>query len=132
AGGLVFYDGRVARLNDFGAFPWISLLRSRDAIVFAKGDADEFIDQLIRLPRQTRLELPEELRFERVSAQPKANLLIKPKKPDPWGRDFVTGELFFDYDGSAVAAHLSQAHVYQKAERRVIERDTGFEAAARA
>ena len=132
AGGLVFYDGRVARLNDFGAFPWISLLRSRDAIVFAKGDADEFIDQLIRLPRQTRLELPEELRFERVSAQPKANLLIKPKKPDPWGRDFVTGELFFDYDGSAVAAHLSQANVYQKAERRVIERDTGFEAAARA
>ncbi len=66
AGGLVFYDGCVARLNDFGAFPWISLLRSREAIVFAKGDADEFIDQLIRLPRQTRLDLPEELRFERV------------------------------------------------------------------
>ena len=132
AGGLVFYDGRIARLNDFGAFPWISLLRSREAIVFAKGDADEFIDHLIRLPRQTRLDLPEELRFERVAAQAKANLVIKAGKPDPWGRDFVTGELFFDYDGSTVAAHLSQANVYQKAERRVIERDTETETAAKA
>ncbi len=132
AGGLVFYDGRVARLNDFAAFPWISLLRSREAILFAKGDADEFIDQLVRLPRPTRLDLPEELRFERVAVQAKANLVIKAGKPDPWGRDFVTGELFFDYDGSAVAAHLSQANVYQKAERRVIERDTEAETAAKA
>ena len=132
AGGLVFYDGRVARLNDFGAFPWISLLRMREAIVFAKGDADEFIDHLIRLPRQTRLDLPEELRFERVAAQAKANLVIKAAKADPWGRDFVIGELFFDYDGSAVAAHLSQANVYQKVERRVIQRDTEAENAAKA
>ena len=131
-GGWVFYDGQVARLNDFGAFPWISLLRSREAMVFAKRDADEFIDHLIRLPRQTRLDLPEELRFERVAVQPKAQLLIKPRKPDPWGRDFVSGELSFDYDGSLVAAARSQSAVYQKSERRVIERDAEAESSAKA
>jgi hypothetical protein len=28
AGGLVFVDGRIARLNDYGAFEWISFLRA--------------------------------------------------------------------------------------------------------
>ena len=130
-GGLVFHDGRIARMNDCGAFPWISLLRSRETILFPKADAEEFIDQLVRLPRQTPLDLPEELHFERISAEPKPGLVIKPGKPDTWGRDFVTGEVMFEYAGSRVAAEPATANVYQKAERRVIERDTAVENAAK-
>ena len=132
AGGLVFYDDdkRVARLDDLGAFPWISLLRAREAIVFARTDADEFIDHLIRLPRQARLDLPEELRFESVSARPTPNLVIKAGKRNPWGREVLGGELSFDYDGSVVAANVAQPSVYQKASRRVIERDPQAEGAA--
>jgi superfamily II DNA or RNA helicase len=131
-GGLVFYGHRVGRLNDFGAFPWISLLRNREGIVFAKSEADEFIDHLTSLPRQTCLDLPEELRFERITAAPKPSLLITPGKPDVWGRDFVTGELSFDYNGSLVAAKVAQRSVFQKRDRRVIERDAKAEAAAAA
>jgi superfamily II DNA or RNA helicase len=130
AGGLVFYDRRVGRLNDLGAFPWISLLRAREAIIFAKSDADEFIDQLIRLPRQTCLDLPEELRFESVAARPNPSLVIKSVKRNPWGRDVVGGELSFDYDGSMVAATVTQPSVYQKRLRRVIQRDLQAESAA--
>ena len=130
AGGLVFYGGRVGRLNDFGAFAWISLLRARELIVFAKSDAGEFLDELIRLPHLPRIDLPEELRFETIVARPQPSLLIKPAKRSPGGRDVVVGELSFSYEGSHVAANLTQRSVYQKNQRRVIQRDPQAEDAA--
>jgi superfamily II DNA or RNA helicase len=132
AGGLVFYDGRVARLNDFGAFPWISLLRTREMLVFAKKEADDFMEELLRLPRQLRLELPDELKFDLVSARPQPSLVIKGGKRDPWGRNFVAGELSFDYEGAVVAANLTGRSVFQREQRRVIQRDPEAEGAAKA
>ncbi|MGH7816227.1 MAG: SNF2-related protein [Candidatus Binatia bacterium] len=132
AGGLVFYDDRVARLNDFDVFVWITLLRGREALVFAKGEADDFIDELMHLPRQPRLELPEELRFDEIVAHPKPSLSIKPGKSDPWGRDYVKADLSFDYDGSMIDAKLSRPTIYQKDLRRVIRRDLDAENLAKA
>lgn len=132
AGGLVIYDGRIARLNDFGVFAWITLLRARQVLFFAKGEAGEFLDQLITLPRQPALDLPEELRFELIAAAPKPNLTITAGRRDPWGRDFVAGELAFDYGGSVIAANLTSQNIYQKGERRVIQRDRQAEEAAKA
>jgi superfamily II DNA or RNA helicase len=131
AGGLVVSNGRIAPLNDFGVFAWITLLRARQVLFFAKGEADEFLDQLIRLPRQPALDLPEELRFDLIAATPKPNLTIKAAKRDPWGRDFVAGELVFDYGGSRIAASVEPQNVYQKGERRVVQRDRQAEEAAK-
>ena len=130
AGGLVFHDGRIARLNDFGAFGWISLLRSQQTLFIAKGEADEFMDELLRLPTQPRLDLPEELKFEWVIAQPTPTLIIKPGKHDTWGRNYVAGELSFDYDGNSITANSARRSVYQNSRRRVIQRDMKTEAAA--
>ncbi|MSP37054.1 MAG: helicase SNF2 [Deltaproteobacteria bacterium] len=132
AGGLVIYDNIAAPLNDAGVFVWIDLLRSRETLRFAKGEADEFIDELLHLPRQPRLELTEELRFEIVSARPKPNLTIKPGRSDPWGRDYVSANLAFDYDGNLIDASLTRQNIYQKNRRRVIERDLAGEASAKA
>jgi SNF2-related domain/Helicase conserved C-terminal domain/SWIM zinc finger len=129
-GGLVFYDGRIARLNEFGAFGWISLLRGQETLFIAKGEADEFMDELLRLPTQPRLDLPEELQFEWVIAQPTPSLVIKPGKHDTWGRNYVAGELSFDYDSNVIAADFERRNVYQKSRRRVIKRDMETEAAA--
>jgi len=131
AGGLVFYDNRVAQLNDFGVFEWIAFLRARDGLTFAKGEADEFLDELLQLPRQPKLELPDELSFESISVSPKPNLNIKPGKSDPWGRTYVHASLAFDYDGSTIASEPARATVYQKAQRRVIRRDPAAENAAK-
>jgi superfamily II DNA or RNA helicase len=130
AGGLVFHDGRIARLNDFGAAGWISLLRGQKTLFIAKGEADEFMDELLRLPTQPRLDLPEELKFEWVIARPTPSLVIKPGQHDPWGRNYVAGELSFDYGGDVIAANLPRRSVYQKSRRRVIQRDVETEAAA--
>ena len=132
AGGLVFYGSRVARLNDFGAFAWISLLRARSSIVFARSDADEFLDELIRLPRLPGIDLPDELHFETIAVAPKPSLVIKSAKHSAWGRDSVVGELSFNYESSRVAANLTQHSVYQKDQRRVIRRDPQAENAAQA
>jgi len=130
-GGLVFYDDRIARLNDFGVFVWIALLQAREALFFAKSEADEFIDELLQLPRQPRLDLPDELRFDKVVADPKPSLAIKPGKSDPWGRDFVHADLTFDYDGIAIDSKLTRQNIYQKAQRRVVERNLAREGAAK-
>jgi superfamily II DNA or RNA helicase len=132
AGGLVFYDDRVAPLTDFDVFVWTNLLRARDALHFAKGEADEFIDELLQLPRQPRLELAEELRFEIVSVHPKPSLAIKPGRSDPWGRDHVNASLAFDYDGNVIDSKLTRQNIYQKTRRRVVERDLAGEAGAKA
>ncbi len=132
AGGLVFYDDRVAPLNDFDVFVWMNLLRARDALHFAKGEADEFLDELLQLPRQPRLELAEELRFEIVSVHPKPSLAIKPGRSDPWGRDYVNASLAFDYDGNPIDSKLTRQNIYQKSRRRVVERDLTSEAGAKA
>jgi superfamily II DNA or RNA helicase len=130
AGGLVFHDERISRLNDFGAFSWISLLRSRQTLFIAKDEADEFMDELLRLPTQPRLDLPEELRFEWVITQPTPSLVIKPGKHDTWGRNHVAGELSFDYDGNLVSADGLGRTVYRNSRRRVIQRDLQSEIAA--
>ncbi|MGE5220598.1 MAG: SNF2-related protein, partial [Chloroflexota bacterium] len=132
AGGLVIYDGRIARLNDFGAFAWVTLLRARPMLFFAKGETDEFLDQLIALPRQPVLDLPEELRFDWIATAPKPRLTITAGRRDPWGREFVAGELAFDYGGSMIAASLASQNVYQKGERLVIRRDRQAEESAKA
>jgi superfamily II DNA or RNA helicase len=131
AGGLVFHDGRIARLNEFGAFGWISLLRGQETLFIAKGEADEFMDELLRLPTQPRLDLPEELQFEWVIARPTPSLVIKPGKHDTWGRNYVAGELSFDYDSNVVPADVERRNVYEKSRRRVIQRDVEAEASAR-
>ena len=76
AGGLVFYDGFAARLNDHGAFGWISLLRARAELSIPRQDSESFLGELLRLGQQPRLELPEELQFDEVAPVPKPKLRI--------------------------------------------------------
>jgi superfamily II DNA or RNA helicase len=131
-GGLVFLNGRVARLQDYGAFNWIALLRDRESLSIPKEEAESFLDVLTSLPRQPRLALPEELRFETVSPAPRPRLIIKAGKTKVWGRARLTGRLSFDYDGVLVPHDHSGRTIYQKDRRRLLMRDTAAEERAKA
>src|SRR3989304_7309747 len=74
AGGLVFYNGKIARLQDYGAFGWISLLRAHGSLPIPEKDADPFLSELLCLPRQPRLELPAGLQLGAINLWPKAGL----------------------------------------------------------
>jgi len=130
AGGLVFYDGRVARLQDFGAFGWISLLRERGSLSIPKKEADHFLAELLHLPRRPQLELPEELKFETVSQRPKPCLIIKPGERNAWSRAHLVGELSFEYEGEVIPHKRPGQSIYQKERRRLILRDLETEIAA--
>ncbi|MGN6734783.1 MAG: SWIM zinc finger family protein, partial [Candidatus Binatia bacterium] len=67
AGGLVFSDGRVARLDDHRAFAWIALLRQKGELSIPKQDSEPFLAEILRFAHYPRLELPEELRFEEIA-----------------------------------------------------------------
>ena len=130
-GGLVFYDGLVARLNDHGAFGWISLLRARAELSIPKQESESFLGELLRLGQQPRLELPDELQFEEVAPTPKPSLVIKPGPRHPFRHPRLWGKLSFDYAGEKIAFGARGGNVYQKEQRRLIRRDAGFEANAR-
>jgi superfamily II DNA or RNA helicase len=130
AGGLVFWDSWVSRLNDHGAFGWIALLRAQSSLSIPKEEGDTFLAELLRLPRQPNLELPEELKFELLAPRPKPNLIIKPGERHPWARPHLLGKLSFDYEGEMVQHDQEGSGIFQKERRRLIRRDLEAEIAA--
>ena len=130
AGGLVFCDSWVARLNDHGAFGWISLLRAHGSLSIPKEEGDTFLAELLRFPRQPHLELPEELKFELLAPRPKPHLIIKPGERHPWARPHLLGKLSFDYEGEKVRRDQEGGGIFQKERRRLIKRDLETEIAA--
>jgi superfamily II DNA or RNA helicase len=130
AGGLVFWDGWIARLNDHGVFGWISLLRAQGSLSIPKDEGETFLTELLRFSRQPLLELPEELKFEVIAPRPKPNLIIKPGERHPWARPHLLGKLSFDYEGVVVPYEQRDSGIYQKERRRLIRRDLEAEITA--
>jgi SNF2 domain-containing protein/helicase-like protein/SNF2 helicase associated protein/SWIM zinc finger len=130
AGGLIFYDGRIARLNDHGAFAWVAVLRGPTAVSFSVEDSEVFLDELVSIPNRPRLELPAELQFETVAGAPHPRLYLKPGKRNNWSGERLTAELSFDYDGSVVPQQHRGGGFYQKEQRRLVTRDLATEAKA--
>jgi hypothetical protein len=133
-GGLVFWEDRVARLNDFGAFHWVALLRNPGPLSVPAGQKDALLAELLRLPGLPRLDLPEELRFEEVSVPPRPRLKVKAPDRGIWGREqeWLRGEVSFDYDGVVVSAKQPGRGVYQPETRRLLLRDLAAERDAEA
>lgn len=131
AGGLVFVNGKVARLNDHDAFSWVSLLRDRQVLEFTKAESELFVDELLRLPRQPRLELPDEFKYEVVSQPMQPHLVIKRGEKRPWGETRLIGELSFDYGGERVPAERPGMSIYKKDQRQLLSRDLLSETAAK-
>jgi superfamily II DNA or RNA helicase len=132
SGGLVFYEGRVARLDDRGDFGWILLLRSRPSLSIPKSEGDAFLDELVSLPHPARIVLPEELRFETACVVPKPRLVIRGGRKNIWKPTNLVAELSFDYDGTVIPHQYDEDGIYQKARRRLLTRDRTAEENAKA
>ena len=129
-GGLVFYEDHTARLEDFGGFGWISLLRERESFFIPIKQAGDFIAGLFQLPRWPRLELPEELRVEEISLKPKPQLMLRTRDRFSGSRNRMVGELSFEYDGEIIPHKHPGRGVYQPERHRLVVRDAGVELAA--
>jgi superfamily II DNA or RNA helicase len=129
-GGLVFTASRVARLQDFGAFEWIRLLRKQRPLTVPVEQRGELLKELLELPRLPRLDLPEELRFEEVALSPQP--LLKVRAPDrySWGPERLRGELSFAYENEMVPHTKPGRGIYQADRNRLLVRDQNAERAA--
>jgi hypothetical protein len=123
AGGLIFCDGRVARLNDHGAFQWIALLRERKSMTVPRRDSGDFVGQYLKLWQRPPLELPEELAFREVSPRPLPLLSIKKGSAHLWAPFRLSAEVTFDYDGERVRYDAPERGVFCVQTRTFVQRD---------
>jgi superfamily II DNA or RNA helicase len=92
-GGLIFTADRVAALDDGGAFHWISILRRAGDLFIPADQIGEFMTEVLSEAHPPRLDLPEELRYEEITAKPQPCLTFKSQKQNARLR----ARLSFDY-----------------------------------
>jgi superfamily II DNA or RNA helicase len=129
-GGLVFCEDWVARLDDHGAFAWISLLRAQGALSIPRSESDEFLAELLRFGRRPNLELPQPLQFEEISPQPKPRLIIQAGERTVWGQARLRAKLSFQYQDQIVPYSGGHSAIFEPARRLLLLRDQDFEEAA--
>jgi superfamily II DNA or RNA helicase len=128
--GLLFTRTHIARLNDRGGTDWVRFLRRHNTLSVPSTHADDLIKQLMELPQLPPLNLPEALRPEVVSPQPKPRLRIEAPRHDWEGPQRLIAHLVFDYDGTMISMHHTGSGLYQAERRRLVMRDTQFESGA--
>ncbi len=131
AGGLVFYDGRAARLDDGGAFGWLALLRARGELLIPRSEGEAFLGEVLRFAERPRLDLPRELQFAETAPAPKPHLVIRPGRNHPFRHPRLLGKLLFEYGGEKIPYSERNGALFQKEQRLLIRRDGAAEAAAR-
>jgi SNF2 domain-containing protein/helicase-like protein/SNF2 helicase associated protein len=123
-GGLVVARGRVARFTDFGALEWLNHLRTHGQLTVPQEDADRLLEEVFRLPRLPRLDLPEELKCEEQAFAPQPCLKIsKLNDRAYWQRDQLQAELSFNYSGVAVNEHDEREIIFIAAQKSKLLRD---------
>jgi superfamily II DNA or RNA helicase len=124
-GGFVFARGKVARLDDSGAFPWIAQLRLLERILIPDNDRESAIARLLEMPVLPPLDLDEAIRFEERVGTPKAALRLMQH-----GAEFQAN-LLMDYGRGWVGQMPGQRGFYYPDERLHVLRDQAFEEAAK-
>jgi len=122
-GGLVFRAGKVARLNDFGAFDLLAALRDGTKLAVPLNQREDLVKTLFALPRLPRLDLPPALKVAEFRPAPKPRLAVKkpPKSSYFSSDDRLLGQLSFDYAGQTVSpAEIGQV-IFSTVEPETVE-----------
>ncbi|HEY7182337.1 MAG TPA: LAGLIDADG family homing endonuclease, partial [Blastocatellia bacterium] len=128
-GGLIFTHESAAALDDGGAFQWVSILRRAGALAIPENQIGEFMTEVLGEAQPPRLDLPEELRYEEITAKPQPCLTFKAQKQNARLR----ARLSFDYAPESRSCRIDKDDprrgVYQAETRGYILRDRDAEAA---
>ena len=129
-GGLVVTEETIGRVEDFGAGRWFKFLRGGQGITAKAGEEHELVEALLDMPVLPRLDLPDQLRLEEVSATPKPLLTVRTPRNRGWKHERLQGVVEFDYLGTRVSASSTQWAIVQRQEQRCVLRDREFESNA--
>jgi superfamily II DNA or RNA helicase len=130
SGGLIFTREFAAAFDDGGAFHWISMLRRTGTLTVPTNQISEFMREMLNNPQPPRLDIPEELHYEVVTARPRPCLIVKAQQHSTRLRARVS----FDYgegaSGCLIEGDNPRRGVYDAESRRYILRDKGAETVA--
>ena len=128
--GFLIGDRKLARLDHGGAVAWLEELRRAGAMRFPRAAAPRLSEAFARSGVAPDA-LPDDLRYERVEARPRARVKMMRATATPARvpREDLQAFAEFDYDGSVVPAHGGST-TYDSTRRRLVIRDVAVEQAA--
>lgn len=123
--GFVVFRDRIERLDARDFFDWIAILREQKFPPVPESEGDQFVEMLTSNPRCPPIDWPPELRWreERPDPVPSVVFTTVPGELAPE----VHAELRFSYDGAFVSFKDGGSLVLDRANRRMIPRDTAAE-----
>jgi len=127
-GGLVVTEDKIARVEDFGAFDWVKLVRAENGFSVGNGEERELVDQLLDMPTLPELDLPTHLKLEEAKATPVAYLTLKSPRTKGWKHERLTGVVEFEYLDAFVSGSSARWAIVQREKGRCILRDRNAEA----
>ena len=89
-GGFLVARGKIARLDDGGAFPWITRLSTLKQIPFPDRERDSVMAKLLDLNVVPPLDVDEALKFEERRVQPRLGLRVT-QQQETLGRGVLSG-----------------------------------------
>jgi superfamily II DNA or RNA helicase len=130
SGGLIFTRELAATLDDGGAFHWISMMRQAGTLTVPESQIGEFMGEMLNNAQPPRLDLPEELNYQIVSAAPRPCLIVKAQQHS----SRLRARVFYDYGEGARGCQIERENprrgVYEAESCRYILRDKAAEAVA--
>lgn len=128
-GGVIFFPGSAGRLEPGAPLPWIQLLRSQRSINVPIAQSTDLLGELLEMGQLPRLDLPEALRVETVTASPSPRLRVRAPAAGTLSPTRLRAELSFDYAGLVVRRSFEvPRHSFDGARRRIVARDGEAEA----
>ena len=129
-GGFLVALGKIARLDDGGAFPWIARLIALKQIPFPDRERDSVMSKLLDLNVVPPLDVDEALKFEERRVQPRLGLRVTQHK-ETWGEVYFQALLLLDYGRGWTEASSAGRGLWLPEERVYLVRDAECENAAR-
>ncbi len=123
-------DLRAARFDSHGAHVWTDALRKSGEFRIPAADSNDLVAHLLELPTPPRLDLPEELQFERVRLPPTPHLIVRKSGYPYSSQSKLEVDLLFDYQGTSIASSDRREGFYDRDQRRFVERDPEAEEGA--
>src|ERR1017187_5203782 len=129
-GGFLLAQGKIARLDDGGAFPWITRLAALKQIPFPDRERDSVMSKLLDLSVVPPLDVDEALKFEERRVQPRLGLRVTQRR-ETWGQGHFQALLLLDYGRGWTESASAGRGLWLPEERVYLVRDTETESAAR-
>jgi superfamily II DNA or RNA helicase len=127
--GLAIFRDRIARVDAWGHFHWVSLLREFGSLSVPVKEEQDLVERLVQSPDPPPVDWPAELRWVEERPAPVPRLRITNSKSQ-WSEN-LEGRLAFQYGDRSAAFEDGQAGWYDRPSRRAVFRDLEAENAAK-